>query len=111
MKRTMFIPPLTPSEIATKLPPMSERRVHLAIPPQYDGRLKDCVARGGQPCTPRFEIDWFRAQMRDWACHWRNARLDAWLTGMPALRIARTALSLAKSYRCTAAELARKKNQ
>lgn len=74
--------------------------------PTYSGALSECLKRFPADQHAAVTRRWYRAQMRDWALFWRQARLYAAMLGVPVHEVNSTAVNLAKNYRDEARRIA-----
>lgn len=65
----------------------------------FSGPLSECLQRNRPADAADFERRWHRAQMRGWAGHWRESRVEAAMLGKPVEAVAALNLRLALVYR------------
>ena len=82
-----------------KLPPARGRRNAVRGDVRFSGPLSECICRNHPADVADFEQRWHRAQMRNWAGHWRDSRAAAAMLGKPVEEVAAVNLSLAIAYR------------
>jgi len=76
----------------------------ITCPPELSGPFSECLKR--DPFLT--EARWYRGQMRSWAGYWRERKAIAAAVGSSVAECADTYLSLAKSYRDSSRQAARK---
>ena len=82
-----------------KLPPARGPLKRLLTPSRFAGPLSACLSRNQPADAADFERRWHRAQMRGWAGHWRESRVEAAMLGKPVDALAALNLRLAVVYR------------
>lgn len=83
---------------AVKLPP-SRGHKRIVTPARFIGPLSECLQRHRPADAGDFERRWHRAQMRGWAGHWRESRVEAAMLGKPVEDVAALNLRHALVYR------------
>ena len=81
-----------------KLPPARGLK-RILTPARFNGPLSECLQRNRPADAADFERRWHRAQMRGWAGHWRDSRVEAAMLGKPVESVAALNLRLALVYR------------
>ena len=81
-----------------KIPPVRGQN-RILTPARFNGPLSECLQRNRPADAADFERRWHRAQMRGWAGHWRESRVEAAMLRKPVEEVAALNLRLALVYR------------
>ena len=82
-----------------KLPPVHQPGRRVRCDARFSGPLSECIRRNHPSDVADFSRRWHRAQMRVWAIHWREARVEAAMLGQPVEEVATLDLKCALVYR------------